>query len=99
MSLLVRYTLKSTDDHEAQQAAMSELVEGLRQEAIEGLEYSCYATDDPLRFIGVLEFPDDATKQRFLDSTAFATYREKVGPTFANPPETTAISPIASTRT
>lgn len=98
MSLLVRYTLSSPDHHAAQQQAMRALVAGLRSEDIAGLSYSCFATDDPTRFIGVLEFPDDGVKQAFLDSAAFATYRAAVGPTFANPPETTGIEAIASTR-
>ena len=37
-------------------------------------------------------------KQTFLDSAAFAAYRERVGPTFANPPQTTDLAAIASTR-
>lgn len=49
-------------------------------------------------FVGVLEFRDEAEKQAFLSSAAFAEYREAVGPTFANPPQTTEISKIASTR-
>ncbi|MGI9401814.1 MAG: putative quinol monooxygenase [Rhizobiaceae bacterium] len=98
MSLLVHYTLKSHEDHKAQTAAMKTLVGGLKSEGIEGLSYSCFSTDDPLRFIGVLEFPDDETKQAFLASPSFAKYREAVGPTFANPPQTTEITAIASTR-
>jgi len=98
MSLLVRYTLKSADDHAAQTAAMHTLVAGLQASGIAGLNYSCFATDEPTEFIGVLEFPDDAAKQAFLQSSAFATYRETVGPTFANPPQTTEITAIASTR-
>ena len=98
MSLLVHYTLKSEDHHEAQSIAMSALVDGLKSEGIDGLHYSCFSTEDPLRFVGVLEFVDDSIKQAFLDSSSFATYRETVGPTFANPPKTIDISAIASTR-
>ncbi len=98
MSLLVRYTLKTKDDHAAQTSAMTALVGGLKSENIAGLNYSCFSTDDPTRFIGLLEFSDDETKQAFLDSKSFATYREAVGPTFANPPETTDITAVASTR-
>ena len=98
MSLLVHYTLKSEDDSNAQHAAMTSLVDGLKSEGIEGLHYSCFSTDDPLKFVGVLEFVDDVAKKAFLESDAFATYRETVGPTFANPPQTTEISSIASTR-
>ncbi len=98
MSLLVHYTLKSEEHHDAQSAAMTALVDGLKSEGIDGLHYSCFSTDDPLKFVGVLEFADDVVKQAFLDSSSFATYRETVGPTFANPPQTTEISAIASTR-
>ena len=98
MSLLVHYTLNSEEHNDAQHAAMASLVEGLKSEGIDGLNYSCFATDDPLRFIGVLEFVGDAQKKAFLDSASFATYRETVGPMFANPPQTTEISAIASTR-
>ncbi|SPH24377.1 hypothetical protein DEA8626_03428 [Defluviimonas aquaemixtae] len=98
MSLLVRYTLASADSHDAQKAAMRALVAGLRSEGIDGLHYSCFATAEPTEFVGILEFPDDARKQAFLNSAAFATYRDTVGPTFASPPATTEITAIASTR-
>ncbi|MDU8925884.1 hypothetical protein RXV86_00640 [Alisedimentitalea sp. MJ-SS2] len=98
MSLLVRYTLASTDHHDAQTAAMTALVAGLKDEGIVGLNYSCFSTGSPTEFIGVLEFTDEPTKQAFLASEAFATYRETVGPTFANPPQTSEITAIASTR-
>lgn len=98
MSLLVNYTLKSTEDHVAQKIAMTALVAGLKSEGIDGLNYACFSTDDPLQFIGVLEYRDELAKQGFLESASFATYRETVGPTFANPPQTTEIEAIASTR-
>jgi len=98
MSLLVRYTLKSADDHNAQIEAMKTLVTGLNSEGISGLNYSCFSTEDPTEFVGVLEFSDDAAKQAFLASASFASYRETVGPTFANPPQTTEITALASTR-
>ena len=98
MSLLVRYTLKSADGKTAQIEAMNALVAGLRAEGVAGVQYSCFSTDDPTEFVGVLEYDNDSGKQAFLDSAAFATYRETVGPTFANPPQTTDISAIASTR-
>lgn len=98
MSLLVHYTLKDAADHQTQTRAMIALVEGLKSEQIDGLNYSCFATSDPTRFVGLLEFPDENTKQSFLNSSAFATYKAKVGPIFANPPQTTEITPIAATR-
>ena len=97
MSLLVRYTLQSADDHAHQSAAMEALVAGLSADGVP-VHYSCFITDDPTRFIGLLEFDDDAGKQAFLNSAALADYKATVGPTFANPPETTEIGTIASTR-
>ena len=98
MSLLVRYTLKSADHHDAQARAMQALISGLKSEAIANLNYSCFATEDSTEFIGILEFDNDATKEKFLASAAFATYRTQVGPTFANPPQTTEITALSSTR-
>jgi len=97
MSLLVRYTLKSADDHTHQTEAMEALVAALSAEGVP-VSYSCFATDVATEFVGVLEFDDEAGKQAFLASTAFAAYRDRVGPTFANPPQTTEIRAIASTR-
>ena len=99
MSLLVHYTLKEAAGHDAQVAAMEDLVAGLKESGIDGLDYSCFSTDDPTKFIGVLEFPSDETFQAFQASSAFEAYRKRVGPTFANPPQTTRIEPIASTKT
>lgn len=97
MSLLVRYTLRSTDDHAAQKAAMQALVAALRSEAVP-VDYSCFATGEPTRFLGLLEFADDAGRQAFLASRAFSAYRETVAPILAGPPETTEIAAVASTR-
>ena len=97
MSLLVHYTLKSADDHAAQTAAMEALVSGLSADGVP-VQYSCFATEDPVTFVGVLEFADDAGFQAFQTSNAFATYRETVGPILTGPPSTTKISAIASTR-
>lgn len=101
MSLLVRYTLKSADDHANQIAAMEALVADMKAEGItgtDGLHYTCFSTGEPTEFVGILEFASDAGKQAFLDSQAFATYRETVGPLFANPPQPSEIAEIASTR-
>ena len=101
MPLLVHYTLKSADDRDHQVAAMTALVEDLKSEGAagtDGLHYSCYTTEDPVRFVGVLQFDSDVGKDAFLNSEAFATYKAKVGPTFANPPEAVPLSSIASTR-
>ncbi|NNE80845.1 MAG: hypothetical protein HKN18_11305 [Silicimonas sp.] len=98
MSLLVHYALKTPEDHAAQITAMETLVAGLKSEGVAGCNYSCFSTDNPTAFVGLLEFDDDAGKQAFLGSAAFASYRDTVGPTFANPPQTTEITAIASTR-
>ena len=97
MSLLVRYTLSDANDHDNQIAAMRALVDGLMAAGIDGLNYTCFATEDPTQFIGILQFPDDATFKAFQASEAFAAYRDRVGPTFANPPQTSPITEIAST--
>ena len=89
MSLLVRYTLASPDHHDAQTAAMKTLVAGLKAEGISGLNYSCFATEEPTEFIGVLEFPDKDTQQAFPRQRRLRRLsRRRVGPTFANPPQT-----------
>ena len=98
MSFLVRYTLKSANDHAKQTEAMQTLVAGLKTENLSGLNYSCFSTDEPTQFIGILEFTDETAKQSFLSSASFATYRETVGPLFANPPQTSDIFGIASTQ-
>ena len=98
MSFLVRYTLASPDSHTNQTKAMEALVAGLKSEGLDGLHYSCFSTDKPTEFIGILEFADDTAKQGFLNSAAFAEYKVKVGPTFANPPETSDIFGLATTR-
>jgi hypothetical protein len=98
MSLLVRYTLTDAASHDGQISAMEAFVADLNTAAIPGLNYSCFATDSPVEFVGVLEFADDAAKEAFMGSAAFATYKERVGPSFANPPQTTDITAIASTR-
>lgn len=97
MSLLVRYSLKDAADHGAQTAAMETLVSDLNAAGISGLNYSCFATDVPTEFVGVLEFSDDAAFKAFQTSTAFEEYKARVGPTFANPPQTTPITFIAAT--
>ena len=98
MSFLVRYTLNSADDHTNQVNAMQKLVADLRSEGVANVHYSCFTTEEDTQFIGILEFPDDAGKQNFLSSAAFEAYKTTVGPTFANPPQTSDIELIASTR-
>ena len=98
MSLLVRYTLKSKDHRKTQNDAMIAMVDGLRAEGIAGFHYSCFSTGDPLQFLGIMEFPDDETKQQFLTSGTFESYRAALGPILEGPPETSEITSIATTR-
>ena len=98
MSLLVHYTLKSASDKSLLVEAMTTFVDALKAEAIAGLTYSCFSTDDPVKFVGVLEFPDEATKAAFVASSAFETYRATVASILASPPEAKALQPIGSTR-
>ncbi|SDF42269.1 putative quinol monooxygenase [Limimaricola pyoseonensis] len=97
MGLLVEYSLKEGQS-DAQERALRDLVAGLREEGTEGFSYTGYATDDPARFIGLFEFEDDAAKQRFLDSRAFAAYRDGAKARFTAPPGSTPIRRVASTR-
>ena len=98
MSLLVHYTLKSADDHATLVTAMEALVAGLKAEAIPDLAYQCFTTEDPIKFLGVLQFADETGFKAFQASTAFATYRETVTPILAGPPSTEKLNPIADTR-
>ena len=92
MGLLVEYSLKE-GQAEAQEAALKTFVAGLKAEGVDGFSYSSFATDDPTKFIGLFLFDDEAGKQRFLNSAAFAAYRDGAGPRFTGPPSTTAIRP------
>jgi len=98
MSFLVSYTLKDEAGFDGQVSAMEALVADLKAAGIDGLDYTCFSTDEKTEFLGVLEFRDDAVKKAFIDSAAFAAYRDRVGPTFANPPQTRDIFKIASTK-
>lgn len=98
MSLLVHQTLRVAADHQSQTNVMLALVQGLKSENIKGLKYSCFATSEPTKFVGLLEFLDEETKEGYLSFASFATYRDAVGPTFANPAQTTEITSIATTR-
>ncbi len=97
MSLLVEYTLKDGKAEE-QAEALRTFVAGLKALGDDGFHYSAFETDDPTRFIGVLEFGDDEAKQRFLQSAPFAEYRENAQDRFNAPPNATQIRLVASTR-
>lgn len=96
MGLLVEYSIADGKADE-QAVAMERFVAGLSSETTEGFSYTAFSTDDPRRFIGVFEFDDDAAKQRFLGSAAFAAYRDGAAGRFTAPPQTTPIRRIAST--
>ncbi len=97
MSLLVEYTLKE-GQASAQVEALNSFAAGLKSMNDAGFSYTAFETDDPTKFIAVLEFDDEAAKQRFLDSDAFAAYREGAKDRFTGPPATTTIRLVASTR-
>ena len=97
MSLLVEYTLLD-GQATAQIEALNSFVDGLKALGDSGFDYTAYETDDPTKFIAVLDFDDDDAKQRFLDSAAFGQYRDGSKGRFTGPPSTTQIRMVASTR-
>ena len=97
MSLLVEYSIVE-GMADAQKEALEKFVAGLMAIADEGYSYTAFETDDPTRFIAVLEFKDEAAKQRFLDSGPFNDYRDGSKGRFQKPPATTSIRLVATTR-
>jgi hypothetical protein len=97
MSLLVEESVVEGMADE-QKDALNKFVSGLKDIGDEGYSYTAFETDDPTRFIAVLEFNDEAGKKRFLDSTPFNDYREGSKGRFTKPPATTSIRLVASTR-
>ena len=97
MGLLVEYSIQE-GKADAQTEALLKFVEGLTQIGDDSYSYTCFATDDPKRFIGLLEFDDDDAKQRFLASAPFQDYRDSAPERFSAPPQATPIRRIASTR-
>ncbi len=97
MSLLVEYSIRD-GKADAQTEALLKFVGGLKQIADGGYNYTCFETDDPKRFIGLLEFDDEDAKQRFLSSAPFIEYRESAPERFSAPPQPTQVRKIASTR-
>ena len=81
MSLLVRYTLKSADGKADQIDAMNALVAGLQAEGVVGVHYSCFSTEDPTDFVGLLEFDDDTGKWRRTADGTFEVSVDKDGKT------------------
>ncbi|MEX0345817.1 MAG: putative quinol monooxygenase [Rhizobiaceae bacterium] len=97
MSLLVEYTVNE-GKADAQIEALNTLVAGLKATGDEGYDYTAFETDDPTKFIAVLEFDNESAKQRFLDSAPFNEYRDGSKDRFPGPPSTTTIRLVASTR-
>ncbi|MGI9464264.1 MAG: putative quinol monooxygenase [Aestuariivirgaceae bacterium] len=97
MGLLVEYNVKE-GEAAAQVDALHSFVAALKAIDDGGYHYTAFETDDPTKFIAVFEFDDDAAKQRFLDSAAFADYRDGAKDRFVSPPNTTPIRFVASTR-
>ena len=97
MSLLVEYTLNE-GNADAQVDALNSFVAGLSGMGDSGFDYTAYETDDPTKFLAVLDFDDEDAKQRFLDSDAFAQYRDGSKGRFTGPPSTTTIRLVATTR-
>lgn len=97
MSLLVEYTVNE-GKAAAQVEALEAFVAGLKAIGDEGYDYTAFETDDPTKFIALLEFDDDSAKQRFLDSAPFNEYRDGSKDRFPGPPSTTTIRLVASTR-
>jgi quinol monooxygenase YgiN len=96
MSLLVEYSLLD-GKYDDQVEALKTLVAGLKAEGCETYSYTGFATEDPLKFIAVFDFEDDAGKNAFLATKAFAHYRDTASTRFTGPPSTTTITKIAST--
>ena len=97
MSLLVEYSIEEGMAN-AQAAALKQLVSGLAAIADDGYNYTAFETDDPTRFVALLEFNDEAGKKRFLDSAPFNDYRDGSKGRFTKPPQATPIKLVATTR-
>jgi hypothetical protein len=97
MSLLVEYTLKE-GQAAAQIEALKTFIGDLKSIGANGFDYTAFETDDPTKFIALLEFNDDEGKQQFLDSAPFAEYRDGAGERFTGPPSTTQITLVDTTR-
>ena len=97
MSLLVEYSLKQGQT-DAQTEALIAFVEGLKAESDGSYHYTSFATEDPNRFIGLLEFDDEGGRQRFLETAAFKAFRDGAGARFTAPPKATKVTLVASTR-
>ena len=75
-----------------------DLIGGLKSMDDASFDYTAFETDDPTKFIALLEFDGDAAKQRFLDSAPFAQYRDGAKERFTGPPSTTSLKLVDTTR-
>jgi len=94
---LVEYTVNE-GMAQAQIDALLQFVTGLRRLGDSGFHYTAFETDDPTRFVAVLEFDNEEAKQRFLNSAPFVTYRDGSKDRFPGPPKATPVKLVASTR-
>ncbi|MCP4072592.1 MAG: hypothetical protein GY742_12755 [Hyphomicrobiales bacterium] len=97
MSLLVEYTLME-GKADAQIEALKTFIDGLKSLDDGGFDYTAFETDDPTKFIAIVEFDNDDAKQRFLGSAPFAEYRDGSKERFGAPPAATPIRLVGSTR-
>lgn len=96
MGLLVEYTVLE-GKKDAQVEALNTMIAGLKAMGEQGFNYIAWETDDPTRFVAVLEFDDEDAKQRFLASEAFQHYRDTASERFPGPPKATPITRVGST--
>lgn len=96
MGLLVEYTVLE-GKKDAQIEALNTMIAGLKGMGESGFSYTAWETDDPTRFVAVLEFDDEEAKQEFLSSEAFNHYRDTASERFPGPPTATPIKRVGST--
>ena len=69
MGLLVEYSIEDGKS-DAQTEALLKFVDGLKQIGDGGYNYTCFETDDPKRFIGLLEFDDEEANMLIQSNNA-----------------------------
>ncbi len=90
MGLLVEYSIQE-GKKDMQTDALNTFIAGLKEIGDNGYSYTAFETDDPTRFVAVLEFDDEDAKQRFLQSSPFQHYKDTAPERFSNPPVATPI--------
>ena len=97
MGLLVEYTvLEGMAGKQVQ--ALHTFIDGLKEMGDATYTYTAYETDDPTRFVAILEFDDEEAKHRFLNSEPFKQYRDGAKERFPGPPNATPIKRVGSSR-